>query len=103
VAGYYFNSALVRLGAAREITRKLFSFLDKEKKVYGPGILQADVDSIYDEYGSFKHALRSFRLGRRVTFDQAIGSLDELVRALDARRIELADPNTRFPRWGKRH
>ena len=101
LAGYYFNSALFRLGAAREITSKLLTSLDKRKTTKGSNTTPAELDRVYDEYCSLKHDLRSLRMGRRVTFEQAVQSLDELVRVLNERRGELSDPKTKFPPWSK--
>ena len=102
LSGYYFNSALLRLGAAREITGRLFNALDKGKATPGPNVKRASIDGVYQEYCSLKHDLRSLRIGRCVTYQQAIEAFDELVAALNRRRGELSDPKTRFPRWSKR-
>jgi hypothetical protein len=101
LSGYYFNSGLLRLGAAREMTQKLLAYLDKGKPHVGSNIAQVTVDDVYQEYCSIKHHLRSLRMGRRVTFAQAVQSLDELVRVLSERREELSDPKTKFPPWSK--
>ncbi len=101
LAGYYFNSALFRLGAAREMTSKLLTSLDKRKATKGSIVTPAGLDRVYDEYCSLKHDLRSLRMGRRVTFEQAMESLSELVYVLSLRRTELSDARTKFPRWSK--
>lgn len=101
IAGYYFNSALLRLGAAREITKRLLDNLDKGKRYPGPNLKPKESDKLYLEYCSFKHDLRSLRVGRDVTFEQALQALDELIEVFSKRRAQLADPNTRFPAWEK--
>lgn len=101
LAGYYFNSSLFRLGAAREITSKLLTALDKGKATKGLNIAGGKVDLVYEEYRSLKHDLRSIRMGRRVTYEQAVEGLCELVRVLEQRRAELSDPQTKFPKWSK--
>jgi len=101
IAGYYFNSALLRLGAAREITKKLLDKLDKGKQHPEPNLKPTKSDTLYSEYCSLKHNLRSLRVGRSVTFEQALQALDELVDVLSKRRAHLCDPNTRFPAWEK--
>jgi hypothetical protein len=102
IAGYYFNSALLRLGAAREISKRLFDNLDKGKQHSGPNLKSMRSDKLYDEYCSFKHDLRSLRVGRHITFEHALKALDELITVLNKRRVQLSDPNTRFPAWKKR-
>lgn len=99
ISGYYFNSALLRLGAAREITKRLLDALDKGKRHQGPNLKAMKFDKLYGEYCSLKHNLRSLRVGRKVTFEQALEALDELIAVLDKRRAQLSDPNTRFPAW----
>jgi hypothetical protein len=102
LAGYYFNSGLFRLGAAREITSKLLTSLDKKKATKRLNIASAKLDVVYEEYRSLKHDLRSIRIGRRVTYEQAVESLCELVRVLGERRAELSDSQTKFPKWPKK-
>ena len=99
ISGYYFNSALLRLGAAREMTTKLFNSLDKRKSHVGPSLNPKHLDSVYKEYLRLKHDLRSLRLGRDVTFEQAVQGLVELIDVLGKRREELSDPETTFPAW----
>lgn len=101
IAGYYFNSALLRLGGVREITRRLFDSLDKNKTTHGPNIKPMNLDVIYEEYRSLKHDLRPLRMGRLVTFEQAVQALEELVGVFKKRQAELSDPNTTFPAWEK--
>ena len=102
IAGYYFNSALLRLGAAREITKRLLDKLDKGKLPPGPNLKSMSLDCVYAEYCSLKHDLRSLRVGRNVTFEHALQALDELIAVLEKRRTQLSDPNTKFPAWKKR-
>jgi hypothetical protein len=103
LAGYYFNSGLFRLGAAREITGKLLSSLDKRKVTKGLNIPNAKIDVVYEEYRSLKHDLRSIRMGRRITYEQAVESLCELVYVLGQRSAELSDSETKFPKWSRNH
>ena len=99
ISGYYFNSALLRLGAAREITNRLLNSLDKRKSHVGPNLNPQRLDSVYKEYRRLKHDLRSLRLGREVAFEQAVQGLVELIDVLAKRREELSDPETTFPAW----
>lgn len=99
LSGYYFNSALLRLGAAREITNRLLNKLDEGKTIPGPSLKPISLDDVYREYCSLKHNLRSLRVGRNVSFEQAIQALVELVEVLGKRKGELSDPNTKFPLW----
>jgi hypothetical protein len=99
ISGYYFNSALLRLGAAREMTKRLLDSLDKRNPRKGSNLKPIGLDTIYAEYCSLKHNLRSLRLGRNITLQQVVGGLVELVDVLSKRRDELSDPNTKFPAW----
>lgn len=101
ISGYYFNSALLRLGAAREITKRLLDSLDKHKPDAGPNLKPMPSDTIYEEYRSLKHDLRSLGMGRNVTFEQTLQALAELIGILCRRRDELCDVNTKFPSWKK--
>lgn len=102
LSGYYFNSALLRLGAAREITYRLLNKLDKGNRTPGPNLKPISLDEIYREYCSLKHNLRSLRVGRNVSFEQAVQAFVELVDLLNKRKGELSDPNTKFPTWQRR-
>lgn len=102
LSGYYFNSGLMRLGAAREQIRKLLCVLDKQKneaeRKLSPSLVDTAIDELYQEYNQLKHDLLGLSGGRRVTFEQAVEALADLVEVLDARKCELSDPKTKVPR-----
>ena len=87
----------MRIGAAREATRKLLSALDKSKHGRQSGITlgPSNVDDVYQEVNRLKHDLRGLSKDRWVTFEQAMQALDELVSVLDGRKNELSNPNTK--------
>lgn len=106
ISGYYFNSALLRIGIARDQIRHLLSSLDKKNKtIYQdqkPSLREADIDELHREYRKLKHELRGLREGRRIKFDQAVEALVELISVLEARKSVLSDPTTKFPRMESR-
>ncbi len=99
ISGYYFNSALMRLGAAREQTRGLLAFLDKRCKQRGkmPTLKSTEIDHVHREVNTLKHSLQGLHGGRLVTFWQAVEAMEELVSVLELRQPQLADPQTRLP------
>jgi hypothetical protein len=101
LAGYFLNSALLRIGAAREKLRGVLTALDRQKKHTGPphrSLSNGDFDVLHQEYRSLKHDLQGLRNARGVTYEQTIEALDELVCVLDDRRSELSDPASGMPR-----
>jgi hypothetical protein len=101
LAGYFLNSALLRIGAAREKLRGVLTALDRQKKHTGPrhrSLSKGEFDVLHEEYRSLKHDLHGLRNARGVTFEQTVDALDELVCVLDDRRAELSNPTSRMPR-----
>lgn len=99
ISGYYFNSALFRLGAARAIARDLFNAVDKLNKTKGKNLAESRTDQLYEEYRKLKHALRALRTGRNITFAQAVESLANLVDVLESRKVQFVHARTKFPTW----
>lgn len=107
LAGYHFNSGLMRLGAAREQTRGLLKSLVRRRNDLEsmPQLTRSEIDDLQQDVNSLKHDLLGLAHGRRVTFEQAILGLLELVEVLEAWKSELSSPHVRFPKVtsGRRH
>lgn len=102
ISGYHFNSAIFRIAAVRVKTRALLKGIDRQNK-QREGQLRAslpdtDFDQLHNEYRELKHGPAGLAAGRQVTFDLAVEALQEVIAVLDARKSELADPRTRFPK-----
>ena len=94
----------MRIGAARDMTRRLVRHLDQKKSHRGIGrnLGDSDVDIVYQESNRLKHDLRGLSNNRFVTYEQAVQAFYELVLLLENRRDELSDPDASFPAWRSR-
>ena len=83
IAGWHFNSALVRIAAAYERAMKSFSGRKNGNrkellKDFSP-FTHAKLDAVYEEVNSLKHDVNAGEAGRTVSFQEAIDALAELV------------------------
>ncbi len=93
-AGFYFNSALMRIAATYH--RVLMVVTGKKGKV---GKLVKEVkgqfgefphqhlDDVHDEVNDIKHSPKGISGGRKVTFEEVIAALEELVDLIEKKKI----------------
>ena len=93
ISGYYFNSALLRLAAARDQLRRVLSQINKHRPGAVPELL---TDDLHKEGGRLKHELSGLKK-RSVKFDNAVEALEELLRTIGDCRDTLNDPEIRIP------
>jgi len=102
LSGYYFNSALLRLGASADKTDGILRLLerqtkrvDKQSKRLSPRL---ELNKVLGECRLLKHDLAGLGQGRRVKFDEAVEALYNLVSVLEKQESLLCNPAARFPR-----
>jgi hypothetical protein len=101
LAGYYFNSGLMRLGAAREQTRGLLNGLVRKTPELQsmPQLTKSELDELHQEVNFLKHDLLGLSGGRRIMFEHAVCGLVELVDVIGAwkKNCQVSVPRSR--RW----
>lgn len=101
MSGYYFNSAILRIGPAREKLRRLLEQIDKAKKGGGTArrsLPKGEFDAVHSEYRVLKHDLKGLQDARLVTYEQAVDALREFVSVLKDRKGELCNAAIKLPR-----
>lgn len=92
ITGYYLNSAIFRIGAAREKIRMVLRTLRKRGWQAGTGpdslLPDSDFDKLHTEYTDLKHRWGGLVAGRTVSYDQAVMALQELIEAFEALKGE---------------
>jgi len=105
ISGYYFNSAILRIGPAREKLRRLLEQIDKGKKggeISRRSLPRGEFDAVHSEYRVLKHDLNGLRDARRVTYELAVEALREFVSVLKDRKGELSNAAVKLPRMRPR-
>jgi len=93
VAGFYFNSALMRISAVYERTLKELSgrrqgpVPDLLRLIMPPFGNNAQLEKVRIEVNNLKHEECGLSGGRKVKLEEAIGALIELVDEIEKRRL----------------
>jgi len=93
LAGYYFNSALLRIAASYHQTLKAITGQDKYVPalilLVSPAFRHASLDEVHREVNRLKHGDEGIDPGRSVTFDQAVDALGELIDLIRAQKAQI--------------
>lgn len=94
ISGYYFNSALMRIGACRDQLRRI---LQRAARQQGQAARGLQSDQLIGEANRLKHERLGLSPGRTISFDSAVSALQDLVDAIDRQAALLRDPGTVVP------
>jgi hypothetical protein len=98
LAGYYFNSALLRIAASYHQCLKLItakpngyvrSLREEVEKLQGEVPADAALLKVHEEVNSIKHDRGGLDSGRNVTFDIAVDAVAELIELLERHKTRL--------------
>ncbi|MBI4479228.1 MAG: hypothetical protein HY651_04310 [Acidobacteria bacterium] len=102
LSGYYFNSALLRLGASADKTVGILRSLERQTKDMDdqskPLSHPLKLHAVLEECRLLKHDLAGLGQGRRVKFDEAVKALCDLVSVLEEQESLLCNSAAKFPR-----
>jgi hypothetical protein len=99
MAGFHFNSALLRLAAVYHRALKILTgevgryvyvdtLVKKLNPIYtgwtGQSWSHANIDRLHDEVNDLKHTPHGLHGGRNVTYAEAAGAVDELLHLFEA-------------------
>jgi hypothetical protein len=96
MAGYYFNSALLRIAASYHQCLKLITG-EKRKLVAGlleliPAFPHESLTKVHIEVNSIKHDRDGLDAGRTVMFDEAVAAIEELLALISTHKDRLRFP-----------
>ena len=94
ISGFYFNSALMRIGACRDQLRRV---LQRASRQRGGAADCFQSDELIDEAARLRHERMGLSPGRAIGFDSAVSALQDLVNAIDRQAALLRDPRTIVP------
>jgi len=95
VCGYYVNSAMLRIADCYDRIPKMIS---KKKKGKAHELMQstwpdasryANWRAVYEEANKLKHEAAGLALGRRVSRDEVMSALNEIVLLLEAKKQDI--------------
>jgi hypothetical protein len=94
LAGFYFNSAILRIAASYHRVLVLLTnqrayvdtLLRKIERTYR--FRHTNLSRVHKEVNLIKHDAVALRGGRKVTFDVAIAAIEELIDLVDARQVD---------------
>jgi hypothetical protein len=93
LAGYYFNSALLRIAASYHQTLKAITgknkFIPQLIPLVTPTFVHVNLDKVHGEVNRLKHTEEGVDAGRSVTFEESVAALAELVELIKAQKAQL--------------
>jgi cytidylate kinase len=93
-AGFFYNSALLRIAADYHRVLKVLTHKDGHVpallKLVDPPFEHKNLDSVHVEVNDLKHTPQGLASGRRVRFPTAVGALKELIDLIESRQAQFA-------------
>lgn len=92
-AGFYFNSALLRIAASYHRTLKALTrqdgYVPALREKVAPPFSRSNLDKVHCEVNHLKHTPNGIESGRRITFAIAIDSVNELLDLIHSHRADF--------------
>jgi len=92
-AGFYFNSALLRIAADYHRLLKALTRLNENvpalRKLVSPPFEHRNLDAVHKEVNELKHTPNGLERGRQVTFATATAALQELVDLIESHQTQF--------------
>lgn len=94
ISGYYFNSALMRIGACRDQLRRILQTASRQRGQPAHGLQR---DQLTEEAARLRHERLGLSPARAISFDSAVSALKDLVDGINRQAALLRDPRTVVP------
>jgi hypothetical protein len=93
LAGFYFNSALLRIAAVYHDVLKLHTgrrgYVRELLPLVSPPFDHGSLDKVHEEVNKLKHQPQGVGQGRGVRFEEAIAALGELIDFIEGRKADF--------------